>query len=852
MLSTQIGKRCTIWAVAIGALLLTSNSGAAGFQIPLFDDTIDVNSNTALIGGLAVRTEPQRTSAIGKNMLNPNVCGRTDQGQVWYQDCQGLFTSQSFMAAHLAAAPGAFSDNFDNGDLNYNQWDLTQAELRINQDLTLKYRGWTLFAKAIGYYDPVNDNFTEYHPNEITKQNYQQVGYVSTPGTELLRAGGNLSILAPLVNSLGLPSNVVTQLLSNPSAIPLLGPRTDSTPCPANRNPTGGPCGIVYGPGGVVRNKRSDANSLHEIGLGLQLLDLNISGNIPVYDDIGLQVRVGRQQIIWGEATLEFFDSINVMNPPNLNNFFRIGGNGLDDFYQPVNAVSLAMNLNDNVNVSAWYQLEFEPIELPAEGGFYSPVNLGTKNEGPQYLTSGFGNTTPDPDGVGRNLDNPLSLITNTTSRIQRLPDDSPPGTSGNYGAKVAYTADWLNNGTNLGFYFSNYTSRIPIVSFWSTSESCAKNTTNTVEFLLACPDIPLLHTLLKPNDPAGATSNTLSLDGEKFRLEYPRSVQMYGFSFNTSFGDISMQGEVAYRPNDPLQVDVVDLAFAGLGPTLNNCDHPPGCSGSTVGIGTEPNGSVGLYGSSNYKGANGQGAFPDTYDLVVGQIPGAGRSFPNFIIPYRGGVIGENPPNSYIRGWERLQTLSADIGATYVEGNTDFTPRLLHADQVIWLPEVGVRGILNLPPLDRLALAVPGTYTSPTAGADGSGADGSRQACSTNQACQYGPDGLRFNPHQAPLGLYPTSWSGGVGAVILIRWDDILPNISLDPQIILKHDIFGHSPGYLSNYVQGRTLWDTNIEIRYRDYLSVNFGYQLWAGGGDANLFNDRDTAKFFVKYTF
>ena len=282
MLSTQIGKRCTIWAVAIGALLLTSNSGAAGFQIPLFDDTIDVNSNTALIGGLAVRTEPQRTSAIGKNMLNPNVCGRTDQGQVWYQDCQGLFTSQSFMAAHLAAAPGAFSDNFDNGDLNYNQWDLTQAELRINQDLTLKYRGWTLFAKAIGYYDPVNDNFTEYHPNEITKQNYQQVGYVSTPGTELLRAGGNLSILAPLVNSLGLPSNVVTQLLSNPSAIPLLGPRTDSTPCPANRNPTGGPCGIVYGPGGVVRNKRSDANSLHEIGLGLQLLDLNISGNIPV------------------------------------------------------------------------------------------------------------------------------------------------------------------------------------------------------------------------------------------------------------------------------------------------------------------------------------------------------------------------------------------------------------------------------------------------------------------------------------------------------------------------------------------------------------------------------------------
>lgn len=832
--------------------MLPCSAGALGFKIPLADSDIDVNSNTTLIAGAAIRTEPQRTSAIGKNDLNPNVCGRTSQGQIFYQDCQGLFTAQSFMAAHLAAAPGSFSDNFDQGDLDYKQGSITQAELRWNQDVTLKYRGWTLFAKTIGFYDPINYNFTEYHPNEITKENYQQVGYVSTPGTELIRAGQNLSILTPLVSKLPLPPNIVTQLLSNPTSVPVLGVRSDSTPCPANRNPSGQPCGIVYGPGGVVRSKRTDAQSLHEIGLGIQLLDLNISGSIPLPGDRGLQVRVGRQQVIWGEATLEFFDSINVLNAPNLNNFFRIGGNGLDDFYQPVNAVSFGSTITEDVNVSGWYALEFEPIELPAEGGFYSPVNLGTKNEGPDYLTVGFGNTTPDPDGVGHNLDNPLSGITNTTSRAQRLPDDRPPGFSGNYGVKMNYNAEWLNNGTNLGFYFANYTSRIPIVSFYSTNESCAKHTTSVVDFLLACPDIPLLHAVLKPNDPAGATSNALSLDGLKFELDYPRAIHMLGLSFNTSFGDVSMQGEVAYRPNDPLQVDIVDLAFAGLGPTLTNCDHPPGCLGSTVGLGTKPDGSVGLYGSSNYTTKNGPGAFNDTYDLVVGQLPGAGRSFPNFIIPYRGGVLGENPPNSYIQGWERFQTLSLDFGATYVEGNTDFTPRLLHASQVIWLPEIGARGILNLPPLDRLALAVPGTYTSPTAGADGSGADGSRQACSTNVACQYGPDGLRFNPHQAPTDLYPTKWSGGVGAVILIRWDDILPNISLDPQIIIKHDLLGHSPGYLSNYVQGRTLWDTNIEVRYRDYLSVNFGYQMWAGGGDANLFNDRDTAKFFVKYSF
>ncbi|WP_428311835.1 DUF1302 domain-containing protein [Hydrocarboniphaga sp.] len=850
------GSRCSAVLSSLAFLAAAASPNVAlalGFTIPFFDEDITATSNTTLIEGVAIRAEPQRERSIGKNELNPNVCGRTAGGEVFYQECQGLFREQIFPSQHLADAPGSFSNNFSHGNLNYRQGDITQAELRVNEDVTLVWKGWTFFAKGIGFYDPVNYNFTEYHPNLITKDNYQQVGYLSTAGTEIVRTGQNTGVLAPLIAGLGLPPSLLTGLLSNPLGIPGLGVRTDSTPCPADRNPSAGPCGVVYGPGGVVYQKRRDSTTLKEIGLGLQLLDFNLTGNVPVpIVDKTLQVRIGRQQVIWGESTLEFFDSINVMNPPNLNNFFRIGGNGLDDFYQPLNAVSLAMTPSDNINLSAWYALEFQPVQLPAEGGFYSPVNLGTNNEGPDYLTISFANLAPDQDAKGTLLDSPLTLITNTTSRASRLRDENPNDADNNFGLKLTYTADWLNNGTNLGFYFANYTSRVPIVSIYSADESCAKNTTNTVAFFLACPDIPFLHSLTHPNDPEGATSDAFPLDSMKFRLEYPKNVKMLGFSFNTSFGDVSMQGEAAYRPNDPLQVDIVDLAFAGLGPVFNNCHIAPGCSGSTVGLGTQADGGVGVYGNSNYQTANGSGAYNDTYDLIVGQLPGSGRSFPNFVIPYRGGQIGANPANSRIQGWERFKTLSLDFGATYVEGNTDFTPRLLGADQIIWLPELGFRAVLNLPDQDQLALAVPGTFTSPTAGADGSGADGSRQACSTNVACNYGPDGLRFNPHQAPLGLYPTKLSGGIGAVVLIRWDNILPDISIDPQIIFKYDVFGHAPGYLSNYVKGRVLWDTNIEVRYGSQWSFNLGYQMWAGGGDANLFQDRDTARFFVKYSF
>ena len=82
---------------------------------------------------------------------------------------------------------------------------------------------------------------------------------------------------------------------------PALGSRVDSTPCPASRNPTGLPCGIVYGPGGKVYERRTDGQTLKEIGLGLQLLDLNISGVIPL-PGLDVTTRIGRQQVIWGEA----------------------------------------------------------------------------------------------------------------------------------------------------------------------------------------------------------------------------------------------------------------------------------------------------------------------------------------------------------------------------------------------------------------------------------------------------------------------------------------------------------------------------------------------------------------------
>ena len=45
-------------------------------------------------------------------------------------------------------------------------------------------------------------------------------------------------------------------------------------------------------------------------------------------------------------------------------------------------------------------------------------------------------------------------------------------------------------------------------------------------------------------------------LDGVRFQLEYPEDIELFGISFNTTLGDWSIQGEVTYRPDMPLQVD--------------------------------------------------------------------------------------------------------------------------------------------------------------------------------------------------------------------------------------------------------------------------------------------------------
>ena len=752
--------------------------------------------NTALTLGAAWRMENRDPDFIAKGNLDPDVCP--------VRSCQGVFQGDVGPNRARINAPGSFSNNVDDGNLNYDQYDVTQSVGKLLSDLTLTYKDYGFFGRVSAFYDHTNNDFTEFHPNRIIP---------TTPamGPPALSSSGRDA----LIN--------IFQALGIPLPVPL--------PIPAAGVPT-------YGPGEVVENEREGGELLRQIGADVQLLDAYVFGTFPLPGERELQLKLGRQTLNWGESTVLVINSLNQINPPNVNNLFRVGFD-LAEVFTPVGLLYGTFGLTESVNLEAFYQFEWKPVEIPAPGSFLSFLDLGTNNVGDR-ITINFGTGPEHFSDTGFPGDNTLSLLTNTTQRLLRMPDNEPED-GGQYGLALRYYADWLNNGTELAFYAMNYHSRLPYVSFYATDAGCGKREGNaqgidaidTLTFLIACPDLPLLHHLT--GDPENAQSDALKLSSARIQLEYPEDIQLYGFSFNTSFGELAVQGEVAYRPKLPVQVDAEDLAFAAFQPTLVRCHGND--SNPTPCVGTLTSG-------------------PNSFSLLAplgGDAVGAARAYPSYVLPYRGQRNEELAAHSYIRGWEEFKSFQFNIGGTYVYKPSGAP---LGLDQVLFLFEVGAQYLPDLPGPCELPLEAPGTFTHASAGADGTGTpEGGGRVCHPRDADVRsnadGSDGLRFNPTQQ-LDGFPTRTSWGYRLIFVPRWESILPGISIQPLIVFADDVRGTSPGPAESFLEGRQVISWDNEIRWKEHWQFHLGYNWFRGAQPYNTLGDRDFALAYVRYSF
>ena len=461
--------------------------------------------DTTLSYGASWRADDPDEDNIGKAQFNPTV----------------------FMLpnAQQRAAPGRFSVNGDDGNLNYDDGDLISHAVKITQDIDLRWRNYGAFVRWSAFYDFENSD----------------ADFLSDVADEF-------------------------------------------------------------------------------VGSDFTLLDAYIWGDNEVGDRF-LSWRLGRQVVSWGESTF-IQGGINVINPVDVSKL-RIAGAELKEAFLPIDQVWATIDITENLSVEGVYMFEFEQIDPDPAGTFFSTNDFATP--GGQYAMLNFG-LVPQPV---RNPDLyqtvcqqgnfgasdtglPPQLVGAGCQAALPRGEDRYPGESGQFGVAFRYFAPNLND-TEFGFYYLNYHSRLPLIS--------------------------------------GHAVRTSAPSSADYFVEYPDDIHLLGVSFNTTIGTWSVAGEWSYRDNEPLQIDDVEVLFAGLTP-LN------------------------------------------------GLIPSEALRFKS--------QLGEFAPGQEIRGWERHETNQAQVTLTKLFGpNNPF-----RADQIVFLTEIGANYIADLPDKDVLRYNGPGTDT--------------------------------------------------------------------------------------------------------------------------------------------
>ncbi|TDR19505.1 DUF1302 domain-containing protein [Marinicella litoralis] len=471
------------------------------------------NIDTTVSMGASWRVADRDDRLIGKANINPFVG-------------VDLSTGAASSLAQRIAAPGRWSINSDDGNLNYDQGDLISNALKFTSDLSFAGPTWGAFMRVTGFYDFENaDN-------------------------------DNLSRTAK-----------------------------------------------------------------EFVGEDYRLLDAYVYKDFDIGNQIA-SVRLGRQVVSWGESTF-IQQGINIINPVDVSKI-RVAGAELKEAFLPIDMISFSTSITDNLSLEAVYMFEFEQIDPDPAGTYFSTNDFATP--GGEYVALGFG-IVPELSDVGQisQLPVPPGLIAATVGNINNFSilRKPTPATSddGQYGIALRYYAEQLNN-TEFGLYYLNYHSRLPLISGYALGQ---------------------------PGVGLGVTSPS---SGSYF-TEFPEDINLFGLSFNTTINSlgISLQGELSYRDNVPLQIDDVEVLFGALSP-LNV-------------------------------------AIPAEYDRFVSQL-------------------GEFSPGEYIQGWERHEVSQLQFTATKLFGPNEF----FGTDQIVLLGEVGFTNVWDLPAQSDLRYNGPGTDT--------------------------------------------------------------------------------------------------------------------------------------------
>jgi len=551
------------------------------------------------------------------------------------------------------------------------------------------------------------------------------------------------------------------------------------------------------------------------------------------------ELRLGRQVVDWGEG-IYIPGGLNQVDYFDVTALQLEGGRAeLKEAFLPDESAVFNLQLTKNLSTQLLYLFDWHENIIEPTGAYFSTNDIA--GAGGSKVVLGFGAISDQ----GVNF-TPLggSLIGNFQA-IPRMPDERP-SESGQFGVNFKLFLPNFGQGTQLGFYFLNYTSRSPVISFQTGSQAGFGNAFGAAEAAGAAAQalaagLPLpaaiatgaavgqgaaasaggnlsaatatqyatigANTLLAGGNVANQ-ANALAVNEyartEGYFEQFPQDIKMLGLSFNTEIQKTgtSLEGEVAYRHNVPLQLDIPELIYAsispletGIAPALlgKPATGPGNCVPASATPITGCN-QFGLYGL----GQTVQGyELKDTWHFDVS----ARQLWPNVLKA-------------------SVATLTLEAGADYVSLPNKYTG--------------GPEGF-------GLRFGGPGTLSgNPNLG-------GYPQFPAVNGQCIV--PGFQC---VIPGSEFASDFAWGYVVDGSLEYDNVIGAWNLLPHLTWSQDVSGNSPGPGGAFLAGRYESTVGITASVRNMWQLDVSYTHYGGAGQYNLLGDRDFIAATVKVSF
>lgn len=291
-----------------------------------------------------------------------------------------------------------------------------------------------------------------------------------------------------------------------------------------------------YRPGKLSDSGQATLNKFK----GVELLDAYVYNTFDVAER-PLQVRLGKQVVNWGESL--FLQGVNQLNPIDTTALTK-PGTEIKEAFLPVESLYANLGLGGGVSLEGFYQLKWRPHVVDNCGTYWSPVEFGIS-------TSSSGDT--GCNGIATAVAAGSTSFAIQNGLYTPLINGKNGRDSGQWGLALRSPIDLID--AEFGAYAMNINSRSPFISAVRGQAVGAIPAAGLPAFLSALP----VHAAL------GAATQTAAAF-----WEYPNDIRVFGASLSTNLAGWSVASELSYTPNQPVQINGVDIVYGallGIGP---------------------------------------------------------------------------------------------------------------------------------------------------------------------------------------------------------------------------------------------------------------------------------------------